>query len=68
MPVCPPQLPASSWKVLLAFNPASGSFCPKALARLVRAFESEGHSVVLSNSREVDLAAGQAVDLVCAYG
>lgn len=53
---------------MLAFNPASGSFCPKALARLVRAFESEGHSVVLANSREVDLAAGQAVDLVCAYG
>ena len=56
-------------RVVLAFNPASGRFRPRALARLREAMEAAGHRVRCESSRDFRFdGPGDPVDVVCAFG
>jgi len=66
MPLGPGGEAGQALRVVLAYNPASGNFCPEALGDLKSAFEGAGHEVSCENSREFCFE--RPVDLVCAYG
>ncbi len=53
---------------MLAYNPASGSFCSQALGRVQQALMAQGHAVRAENSRVFRFSEEDPVDLICAYG
>jgi diacylglycerol kinase (ATP) len=64
----PEALPNTPKRIVLAYNPVSGNFRAKSMARLRNALERAGHDVSCQNSREFRFDSEPKVDLVCAYG
>ncbi|WP_164852680.1 diacylglycerol/lipid kinase family protein [Novosphingobium umbonatum] len=60
--------PFTGKRIVLAFNPASGSFRPELLRQLQQALIDQGHGVRAENSRVFRFSPDDPVDLICAYG